>query len=337
MLFLNDGSGNLALAQTVNVGAQPAALAVGDLTGDGTPDIAVANRGSNTVTLIQSDTGSLTVYGTLGTHTGPRGLAMAHFDSDGLLDLAVANEIGGTIQFFRNGGGGAMTFDTSVLVSGGPGLMDPEDLDNDKDTDVVVVNEDSGRVTIVRNESGGGSAGPLVFSFVPTGFPAGDRPTSVDVGDFDGDGDKDLAIVHGVDGSRAIRIYRNDSPTLSSTAPLVYAIDSDRALDDDRLLGLIARLNGDVLNDLVAVSRAPTGLGALRASGQIADVSFLLNSSGPPCPADIVGNGSVDVTDLLSMLAAWGPCMACPQDIDGNGQVDVNDLLALLAAWGACP
>ena len=49
------------------------------------------------------------------------------------------------------------------------------------------------------------------------------------------------------------------------------------------------------------------------------------------------GDGIVNVTDLLAVLAAWGPCEECLEDIDGNGIVNVTDVLALLGAWGACP
>jgi hypothetical protein len=55
------------------------------------------------------------------------------------------------------------------------------------------------------------------------------------------------------------------------------------------------------------------------------------------CPADLDGNGTVDVSDLLQLLAAWGPCADCVEDLDGSGSVDVSDLLELLAAWGPCP
>ena len=58
--------------------------------------------------------------------------------------------------------------------------------------------------------------------------------------------------------------------------------------------------------------------------------------SGGVCGADLDGNSVVDVDDLLSLLAAWGPCADCPQDLDDSGSVDVDDLLALLAAWGDC-
>jgi hypothetical protein len=58
----------------------------------------------------------------------------------------------------------------------------------------------------------------------------------------------------------------------------------------------------------------------------------------PPasCVGDIDGNGVVDVSDLLALLAAWGS--ADPDaDLDDSGIVDVSDLLLLLAAWGPCP
>ena len=59
---------------------------------------------------------------------------------------------------------------------------------------------------------------------------------------------------------------------------------------------------------------------------------------GPPtCPWDLDGTGSVGLSDLLSLLADWGPCKGCPADFDDDGDVGVSDLLALLANWGPCP
>ena len=58
------------------------------------------------------------------------------------------------------------------------------------------------------------------------------------------------------------------------------------------------------------------------------------------CPWDLDSNGSVGVSDLLSLLGSWGPCPPkadCPADFDGNGTIGVPDLLALLANWGPCP
>ena len=70
------------------------------------------------------------------------------------------------------------------------------------------------------------------------------------------------------------------------------------------------------------------------------------NGDGVPdvcvCIGDTNTDGSVNVTDLLALLAGWGPNPGHPGDITGpgdvpDGTVNVIDLLALLAAWGACP
>lgn len=65
---------------------------------------------------------------------------------------------------------------------------------------------------------------------------------------------------------------------------------------------------------------------------------FKINALNCGPPADLDGNGSVGVTDLLILLGAWGPCDApcppsCLADIDGDCQVGVTDLLILLGAW----
>lgn len=61
----------------------------------------------------------------------------------------------------------------------------------------------------------------------------------------------------------------------------------------------------------------------------------------PPVPADITGDGLVNVDDLLAVIGAWGSCSplpaSCDADIapapDGDGQVDVDDLLDLINNW----
>jgi len=80
-----------------------------------------------------------------------------------------------------------------------------------------------------------------------------------------------------------------------------------------------------------------TSVGAVFTNN--ANASGTVQSSGGPlpCPADCSnGDDSVNVTDLLALLAAWGQVgSAC--DIAGDNTVNVTDLLALLAAWGPCP
>jgi hypothetical protein len=59
---------------------------------------------------------------------------------------------------------------------------------------------------------------------------------------------------------------------------------------------------------------------------------------GQPCPADLTGDGTVGFSDLLIVLAFWGPCSGdCLGDLDGDESVGLTDLLLVLVAWGPCP
>ena len=55
----------------------------------------------------------------------------------------------------------------------------------------------------------------------------------------------------------------------------------------------------------------------------------------PVCPADINGDATVDVVDLLEVVGTWGESNV-PSDINGDGVVNVSDLLAVVDAWGPC-
>lgn len=65
--------------------------------------------------------------------------------------------------------------------------------------------------------------------------------------------------------------------------------------------------------------------------------TLIIEPQMPEILGDLNGDGVVDVSDLLILLAAWGSCddgRACPADLNGDGAVDVSDLLVLLANWG---
>ena len=67
----------------------------------------------------------------------------------------------------------------------------------------------------------------------------------------------------------------------------------------------------------------------------ISNMNLVVTLPEVDCPADIGGDGVVDVLDLLAILGAWGQSDV-PEDINGDGTVDVLDLLEVLGAWGPC-
>ena len=66
------------------------------------------------------------------------------------------------------------------------------------------------------------------------------------------------------------------------------------------------------------------------------DGNGIPDECAPVCPWDLDADESVDFTDLVVLLVAWGSDPSGGPDFDGNGDVDVRDLLELLANWGPC-
>lgn len=81
---------------------QPAAIAAGDLDGDGAVDLAVAAKGADRVDLWLGDgTGHFTLATTLPAGFGPSALAVPDLDGDGCLDLVIVNAFSSDVTTYR--------------------------------------------------------------------------------------------------------------------------------------------------------------------------------------------------------------------------------------------
>jgi hypothetical protein len=69
------------------------------------------------------------------------------------------------------------------------------------------------------------------------------------------------------------------------------------------------------------------------------DISGAFVMTVTPCPADTNDDDQVNVTDLLAVIGAWGPCVTntCVSDVNVDCNVNVTDLLSVIGGWGACP
>src|SRR5262245_16870238 len=85
-----------AAAVPYAVGINPQAVAVGDFNNDGIGDIATANSGSGTVSVLSgkagNDAGTFQPAVNLAADTGTHGLAVGDLDKDGLPDIVTANQ-----------------------------------------------------------------------------------------------------------------------------------------------------------------------------------------------------------------------------------------------------
>ncbi|MCG9898535.1 MAG: FG-GAP-like repeat-containing protein, partial [Hydrotalea sp.] len=102
-------SNSLASKVDFTAGSSPLAFAIGDLTGDGKPDIAVANSGSSSVSVFRNksilgviDNSSLAGQLDLTVGIQPLSVIMGDFDGDGKLDLSAPSDVGNTLSLIRN-------------------------------------------------------------------------------------------------------------------------------------------------------------------------------------------------------------------------------------------
>jgi hypothetical protein len=76
------------------------------------------------------------------------------------------------------------------------------------------------------------------------------------------------------------------------------------------------------------------------AGGVDAGSAYTFDVACTGCVGDIIGNGGVNVDDLLALINAWGPCAPipapCPADITGDDAVNIDDLLILIGAKARC-
>jgi len=134
------------------------------------------------------------------------GAAWADFDNDGWLDLYVANSSGQDDFLYRNTREGNMAFHECAVTTGGGDSNGCAwgDYDNDGDLDLFVANTHRQVNFLFRNDGVG------VFSRILEGAIAVDLATSIGAawGDYDNDGDLDLAVANGLNENQFL--YRNN-------------------------------------------------------------------------------------------------------------------------------
>ena len=128
---------------------------------------------------------------------GPSSVAVADFNGDGFLDLAVANRSDNTVSILLGNGDG--TFKSQVTYPTGitPVSVAVGDFNNDGNLDLAIADAcgtdltcaSGGTVSILLGNRDGTFQGQ-------TTFDTGVGPSFVAVGDFNGDGNLDLAVAN---------------------------------------------------------------------------------------------------------------------------------------------
>ncbi|MCA6402768.1 MAG: VCBS repeat-containing protein, partial [Cytophagales bacterium] len=275
-VFRNTGSvGTISYAAKVDftTGSFPYSVSIGDLDGDGKADLALANEGSNTVSVFRNtgSAGTISYAAKVDFTTGslPFSVSIGDLDGDGKADLAVANYSSNTVSVFRNTGSpGTISYaakvDFTTGSGSGPNSVSIGDLDGDGKADLAVANYNSNTVSVIRNT---GSAGTISYA-AKVDFTTGFAPYSVSIGDLDGDGKADLAVANGSGSS--VSVFRNTG----SAGTISYAAKVDFTTGLFPYSVSIGDLDGDGKADLAIANQSSNTVSVFRNTGSAGTISY---------------------------------------------------------------
>ena len=288
-----------ASGSAFGTGTTPGSIAVADFNGDGLLDLAVTNTGDGTVTVLEA-----TGFGGFGTPAGnpfatgksPKAIVTGDFNGDGKADLAIANSGDNTITVLLGNGAGGFTPAPGSPFSGSTGSQPVSlaigDFNSDGIQDLAVVYAGN---SIVQTFLGSGTGS---FTFTTGGsFTVGTNPSSVAVGDFNGDGNDDLAIANSGSNSVSVMLGNgSDTFTAASGSPLNLggSVSAPASV-------VVGDFNGDGILDL-AVANSGSGnvaiLLGIGGGGFAASPGSPFNTGAQPASlvvGDFNGDGVADL------------------------------------------
>jgi hypothetical protein len=278
------GNGNFLVSTDTPVTATKiSATVTGDLNGDGIPDVVFADHDAGTVTVMFGMPGggfSAPMVYTVG--AGPVALALGTFNgqskNSGLLDIAVVNQNDNDVSILFNDGTGHFGTQITLAVGKNPtGVVTADFLNPLAPGEDPNIGPD---LAVSHGGQGGGlpsEQGVTVYLGNGNGtfggrneFAQGTHAAALAVGNFDNNGNVDLAVVDGSAQGTVTILHGTGKGTFTSTNDDVFA-----AGENPNSIA-VGDLNGDGLPDIVVTDQTMEAGGA----GATAYVDVLLNTPG---------------------------------------------------------
>lgn len=266
----------------------------GDLNEDGDLDIVVltATTGVNVMYVLLSDgTGGWAPAVTYPVLAQPWAVLIADVDEDTHLDVLATNYNGDSLLQLAGDGSGALT---ALPAHPGDNTRDivVEDFDRDGNLDIAYASW--GDDTIRVSWGDGTAAFPS-----RTSFPAGDGPSGLCAGHFNGDTNLDLAVTNGTTSTRRVALLLGDgargfgAPTSPITTPTTPGHAACADFDVDGEVDVAVATGDDVRVFFGTGTGALTGMVTLSAGMNTHDVE----------PVDLDLDGRVDL--VTSSRDGW--------------------------------
>jgi len=329
-------------------GEEPMAVAAADIDADGNLDLAAANYGGDSVSVLWGiGDGTFIDSGVpFETGGGPAAVAVGDFNHDGKLDLATADDIDNTVSVLINQGNRSFSAFSFTDSGGFPQGMVAGNFNADEHTDVATANNADGTVTIFLGT--GESATPL---FIAQTVPVGSEPIGLTLADLNHDGLGDLVVANssgGIEGYGSISVLKGLGGGIFEAQPEIALPASCGTLFCIPVAVAVGELNGDAQPDLVVANEEGDTVTLFFGNGDLTfpTTSSLDVGSFPKgvAVADFDRDGNADIAtsgnfdDKVSVLlgdgtgsfvpavdfvVGAGPVGVVAVDIDEDGKPDI--------------
>jgi glucose/arabinose dehydrogenase len=350
--------------QRYATGTQAHGIDTADLNGDGNLDLALANSGSGTVSVLLGrgdGTFASAVNYTVGTE--PKSVVAADLNGDGRADLVTANQISNNVTVLINNGNGTFAPAVNYTSPAGSHEVMAADIDGDGDRDLAVVGWGSTVVRVLRNNGNGTFANAADYS-------VGNAPHTLQMADFNGDNRADLAI--GNVGSSTVSVLLNTGTGSFGTATVYFVgsgphsiraadIDKDGDLDlatanqdSNTVSVLLGNGNGTfALAVSYATGSVPKGI-AIADINNDGDLDLVTTNTAGNYPSSdnpggntisvLLGNGNGTFSGPRAYVTGRTPFNLTVADFNRDGRVDIatanwhtNDVGVLLNRTNYAP